>query len=458
MRISPIPVLLVVILVGGLSVAAPTPCSAQESLPWTKDTIFPLSVMPTTEGGACARIAINPENQRPVVAFVRSDSEPGAGLSLMRDYGEGPDDGWFYLGFPDSISMSDLDMDFWISASTWKIGVSYRDNSDDSLRFLETVYDRLSGTQTSTSIMIQDADSFDYGVGTSVKYDSSGNPHIAAYVSSLFASDSLLYATYVGSGGNCGYEPQLNKWSCQTIDSGTDVGRDPSLTLDGAEQPVIAYTKLYGDVELVFVTRPTSSGAGSCGGGYWNCGYIDSETLLNDQSKAAVHWDQSAAQTGIHVAFHTTSHYSSTPISILHGVWVGGGQGNCGLPADWDCDWAGENADGGALELGTNHSGKPVLAFPTQGLMELAFNEYLGDAWAGNCGTTDKWQCDVIEPDLGLADEMGQWLDLAVGDDGQPQVVYTKFLHDTFEFELKLAYPWTFRDSFESGDLVVWSA
>ncbi|RLE19691.1 MAG: hypothetical protein DRJ65_19880 [Acidobacteria bacterium] len=87
----------------------------------------------------------------------------------------------------------------------------------------------------------------------------------------------------------------------------------------------------------------------------------------------------------------------------------------------------------------------------------MAFNEYLGVAWAGNCGTTDKWHCDVIEPDLGLVDEMGQWLDLAVGDDGQPQVVYTKFLHDSFEFELKLAYPWIFRDGFESGDLVVWS-
>lgn len=429
--------------------------AAQELLPWTVETIYPTASAPSEQAGPCARVAINPLDEHPVVVSLATGDEPGDQMvELIGGYLTPSQHSLFALS-------SDLDADFWMSPTMWKLGVSYRNQSDQSLRLYQVVNNSVTGTLSTGFSRIQDEENFEYGHGTSIRYDSTGTPHIATHVRPVnLGIESLMYATYVGTGGNCGVLSDAGEWSCQTIDAGDEVGRDPSLTIDGADQPVIAYTKPWGEVDLVFVARPTSTGAGSCGGGFWNCGYVDSDILAYDQSNAAVTFDRSPAQTGIHIAYHATAHYSSSPTYVEHAVWAGDGVGSCGLPANWNCeDLPNEvgTASGNALEIGTNASGLPVIAFPSPSHDEIELVEDLGVNFAGNCGIGDRWRCAAIESDLGTPDVIGEWLDLAVTGDGQPVVAYSKLIHDTLRYQLKLAYPWIFRDSFEYG-LTKWSS
>lgn len=447
MRLS-IPLLILSVLIVGVA-------AAQEILPWTVETIYPTAAAPTDQAGPCARVAINPLDEHPVIVSLATGDEPGNQMvKILGGYFVPQTNSLFALS-------SDLDADFWMSSTMWKLGVSYRDRSDQSLRLYQVVYNTVTSSVTTFFTEVQDATSFEYGHGTSIRYDSTGTPHIATHVRPVnLGIESLMYATYVGTGGNCGLGTAAGEWNCQTIDSGDEVGRDPSLTLDNADQPVIAYTKPWGEVDLIFVARPTSSGAGSCGGGFWNCGYVDSDILANDQSDAAVTFDRSPAQTGIHVAYHATSHYSSSPIYVEHAVWAGDGLGSCGLPANWTCENLPSEmntASGDALEIGTNASGLPVIAFPSPSHDGIRLVESLGVNLAGNCGTGDRWRCAAIESDLGTPDVIGEWLDLAVTGDGQPVVVYSKYFHDNPKTVLKLAYPWIFRDSFEYN-LTKWSS
>jgi hypothetical protein len=448
--------ILVVVSMLSVSVAA-----AQDSLPWTVETAFPNSGFPGEEGGPCARVAINPANGSPVVALLKNSGEPGDSLAVFFNHPFGAYDGWDFVVWNHVHDISDLDMDFWSSPTVWKVGLSFRDQSDQSLHFIEIELEPGGGgIIASADHQIQDATSFDYGVGTSVRYDSTGTPHIACSVRSSMASDSLMYATPVASGGNCGVGlPDDGKWSCVTIEAGTDVGRDPSLTLDASDQPAIAYTKPYGqdELDIVFVARPTAAGTGNCSHStHWDCQYPDYMIGANHQSKASAYYDQSSADTGLHVAFMYESAFGGTGIGVRHARYVGDGSGNCSATNDWVCDAVPLLAEGDAMELGTNAAGEPMLAFHTAALDEVAFVEYVGVPWAGNCGTTDTWHCGALEPDIGT-DTMGEWLDLAVDQHGDPHVVYSKFGPPTYQYELKYAVPWLFRDRFESGNTTAWS-
>ena len=400
------------VLVGIMGVASIA--GGQELAPWSVDTVYPLSAAPSDTGGPSVSMAINPENGRPVVAFLKGSAEPGTEPLMLLNYGEGPWDGWDYLGYDLGNAASDLDMDFWIDASIWKVGISYRDRTDQSLHFLESVYDRATGDLVATNMEIRDETSFNYGYGTSIRYDSAGTPHIAAQVRPVsLGLESLLYTVRVGSGGNCGVGTENGKWSCQPVH------------------------------------------------GYWNCGYVNYDLAAYDHSRPSVHFDKSSAATGIHVAFLATPHYSPGGPSLRHARWVGSTTGNCGYPLDWDCELDLPNelstARGDSIEIGTNAAGLPVFAFPGAVSGEMAFIEYLGQNFAGNCGSIDRWYCGFLEQDSGTPNLVGEWMDLAVTAGGQPMVVYTKWHNSEAEYTLKLAYPWLFRDGFESGDAEVWS-
>ncbi len=98
----------------------------------------------------------------------------------------------------------------------------------------------------------------DTGDSISLFVESNGDPHLA-FLDSTTAE--LVYATYVGSGGNCGFSSGSLQWEwqCDVIDGVVWVGststRRAAMTADPAGYPVIAYRK--GDPESVLrVARP----------------------------------------------------------------------------------------------------------------------------------------------------------------------------------------------------------
>jgi hypothetical protein len=46
---------------------------------------------------------------------------------------------------------------------------------------------------------------------------------------------------------------------------------------------------------------------------------------------------------------------------------------------------------------------------------------------------------------------------MAVGLDGEPTVVFTKWNNSEGNYRLKLGNPWIFRDGFETSDTILWS-
>jgi hypothetical protein len=85
-------------------------------------------------------------------------------------------------------------------------------------------------------------DGHDTGASMSLFLDSSAAPHLAFLDST---TEQLVYATYVGTNGNCGYSGGSfeYQWQCDVID---DVGpvaatRTVAMAADVAGRPVIAY-------------------------------------------------------------------------------------------------------------------------------------------------------------------------------------------------------------------------
>ncbi len=106
------------------------------------------------------------------------------------------------------------------------------------------------------------------GLYTSLALSADGRPGI-----SYFGVNSLKYARYVGSGGNCG--PGNNTWRCDTIQGVGNKGGHTSVALDGADRPRISFYE--GLAKDLHYAQYVGSG-GNCGPGNntWQCDHVDS--------------------------------------------------------------------------------------------------------------------------------------------------------------------------------------
>jgi hypothetical protein len=266
-----------------------------------------------------------------------------------------------------------------------------------------------------------------FGDYASVKVDSTGAPHIAYRRYDL--TSYLQYARPVSGGtGNCGTFP--GTYQCDTIDSGSGIGRYPSLALDSSDQPRIAYQD-EGNNALRYAYQ---------NGGVWTIREI---LPTNAGTYASLAVDINNGDLP-HIA-----HYDNVNGKLGYAVYVGS-NGNCGFNSsntkfEWQCD---EIATMGTtthprtrdVSLALDKAGFPIIAYSwyygtpysTRGFSWARPAAALG-LQSGSCGPLDLWLCEWIEDGT----YSGDYSAVAIHPSGLATIAYS---HGEFFSSLRVAY------------------
>ncbi len=264
-----------------------------------------------------------------------------------------------------------------------KIGIAYFDSTNSALKVAIwscTVF--VCSWDIST---VKAATVGAYGQYTSLRFDTSGIPHIAysyraAGPTPLYA---LQYAHYVGSGGNCGEGEASGAWECETVTSEDGSGYYPSLALNSSNSPVIVYYNSVQDV-LRLCTGP----------GNWYCWIIS----MDGGAHASLALD---ADDEAHIAYYNPSD------KTLRYAWEVGSGGNCGHLGSYQCDTIATIGDATGLSLALDESGLPVIAYQDAStelappVLKIARPIAVYDNVPGNCGPSPSlfhtWQCNPVD-------------------------------------------------------------
>ena len=155
----------------------------------------------------------------------------------------------------------------------------------------------------------------DTGEYVSLAVKNNGSPHIAYYNAT---DETLEYARWVGTGGNCG---PSNTWQCDEIeDMGTSLATmDVSLALDKNDYPWIAYQDTSVDLApaTLKVAFPGTAlgllpGETNCGPetpfSTWYCGIVDGGGSYTDEARSvSIAFNASGLAT---VAYHELDSYA----------------------------------------------------------------------------------------------------------------------------------------------------
>ncbi len=274
------------------------------------------------------------------------------------------------------------------SASTRKTGIAYYDATSRALKTAIWSCPTIGPCGWNISTIQQGTIGVsDFGRFASLAFNSLGVAHISYYYENSFGDDALMYASYVGSGGDCGIGSAAGKWECETVVSGANTGMHTSLDLTSNDAPYIAFYAI-SPGEMRVCNRTGTS---------WACAVIDSAgygfpSLVLDQSNRA------------HIAY-----YDEFSGMLRYAHYVGLGNGNCGLNA-YQCDpitnlGAGLSPVG--LSLAMDSSDQPIIAYQNASdplgfsTLNIARPISAHGQVAGNCGPVvgivPQWLCDTLD-------------------------------------------------------------
>ena len=298
--------------------------------------------------------------------------------------------------------------------------ISYYDATNRSLKLairtvfswqIKTIYEPLLGSA---------------GLYSSLKLGSVDKIRIAYYFSNFSGVDSLRYAKYVGSGGNCGG----GDYQCDIVDSGDRVGKYASLALDSSDQPRIAYYD-EGNGALMYANYNGSWLKRRIVPAYYSSGQYAS--LYVDQNNGDLP----------HIA-----HYDSDNGTLEYAVYVGGTEGNCGMSSnlhlEWQCDDidnVGTSTNPKGVSITVDGSGYPIIAYQSgASVLKVARPAAAMGLLIGNCGPANPfftWQCETIN--IGVTVGQGDYVSLAVNSAGLATIAFYGNITAT-DGDLKVAY------------------
>ncbi len=427
---------------------------------WSQIAIDPPRLSMGVDRGLDLDVAINPVTSR---AFVAYYDETDGDLRLAEYVGSGGNCGSGSWQCDVLDSSGDVgrypSIDIYSAAMVWKLGIAYEDVDSGDLKFYERTFSGFPapGSWTTKTIVVDSTPGGEQwrGQHASLRYDSTGTAHIAAYASADASSCSLSYSFEVSSNGNCGQGSDAGKWHCDTVDSGTGLGRFASLGIDDDDKVFIAYFDE--NANNLLVAEPVGVATGNCGSySSYECTTVDS---TGDVGRfAALEVSGSGATQRLNIAYHESD--SSTTGALKFAEYVGSG-GNC-ADSKWSC-WtidSTSSADNMGLDL-INLDGTLVVSYFDSGNLKLAYEEM-----GGNCGPlkpqdgggfAHSWHCGTLSSG-DSAVRVGAAAALATDEDGGIIVAYSREAVLTGGRGIESAFPWIVRDNFESGDTSAWSS
>ena len=413
--------------------AAPLgPCLAVRNPAWKVQTVDS-----TFDFGQYVSTAIDPGNDIPYISYYDASSGHLRLASPVPSGGGncGPDNSWWcrtvdsgpLVGKYSSIAISKSDF-------TWKLGISYLDETNHALKYaVYSCFFGFCGWTFETIDTNLNPTSF-----TSLAFDSGASPHIAYQNDCGPVCSSLKYASYVGNGGNCG----AGKWRCDTVQSvGYDgYGLYPSLGLNGANQPRIAYYDgWFGD--LRYAADCGSNNCGNCGpNNTWQCSILDGTGNVGLFPSLKI--DKGASENP------RIAYYDSTNGKLKHAGFALFGNCGPGIIKFWQCD-AIDNMGAGLLgyagvSLAVDQAGKPLIAYldasEAQAPARLRVARPVSAPGLGNCGPLYNWECNTVDGG-GSSTNEGTFISLAFNSKGKPILAYYEE-DDYYDGNLKVATLW----------------
>ncbi len=321
--------------------------------------------------------------------------------------------------------------------TTWKVGISYYDATHKSLKYAQyrcPVFDPCYWTiQTVHSSADMDDDNGRY---TSMKFDSTGIPHIS-YFGYLDATTVYLlnYAYFKGgSAGNCGDD---NDWQCEPITWGSPLGLYTALDIDWQDQIYIAHY----DEDHQRLGYATSFGMGNCGPGTaWHCEAFEHPLAGNQGLFPAVSAPRDAEDL-FRIAF-----YDSTRGSLIYMYQRDDYDGNCGHSDTWQCetiDSMGSDRTWASISMAVDSAHNPMIAYSDVSEELLSPSLKVAEPADGqpyaNCGS-GAWWCGRLDSGNTFFDK-ARYASLGIKPDGLAMIAYSsRDRSGPGDYNLKFAY------------------
>jgi hypothetical protein len=330
--------------------------------------------------------------------------------------------------------------------STWKVGISYYDATQKSLKYAKYACTPIGNCSWTISTVDSSADASDeLGRYTSLKFDSDGIAHISYHVITdsidPTRTEMVKYASYIGGGdGNCG---EAYNWVCEVIADAFNmsIGMYTSLDLDWQNKPYISfYDGTYSNLWYAYY----AGSGGDCGTeGDWECRSIDTNETADVGRFSSLHAPQNAED------YLQVAYFNATTGMLMYAYDIAG-SGNCGEAGDWYCspvDYVGELLTQMGISLAVDVNNNTLIAY-TDGHDDFApimlkVASPATDMPYANCGgelfysfycrTVDDGYQDIYE---------AEFAGLAIKPNGLAVIAYTETDQSDYpaQTNLKIAY------------------